>query len=318
MTPLPKNPGQNLEPRLWYPHYYSSLLRNVEKEKGRFNQQQIIPDIQSTVEKTTDADQRATLILLGCLQLGFNLGILLAKEQKPSTGAQRFAEQFSLHQAHKANLWRFQSNDARTLYKLFPKSTLLQKLFHSYIQYLQKEEVLRFLISEPKVSNAQLYQIINHSNRIASLLILLENQIHDKKGGAFFIEAHQDRYQQVFELKSVSVSSPGMFQLVFRKSYEWLKKYLPAVRTALKKLPLLDLYIEKEQTRLQAETDHHKMEQDRARLEKKKIALQESLFDEYVARLTEELPDSRLKEQLQNRLKESAQTLSEHGVKIPK
>jgi len=310
--------SEQLEPNLWYPHYYSSLLWTLTKEGGHLSQKKIIPDIQRHVEQVTDSEQRETLIVLGCLLLGFNLGVFLAKKQKQSKHKQ-FAENFSLYHAQQANLRRFDSRYVRSLYGVFQSGETVKELFQAHLYALQKEDVLHFLITETKLSNSQLYHIINHSNRLASLLILLNKQ-KDRTTGkeTFFIEAKQDRYQQIFELKSVNISSPGAFQLMFHKSYEWLKKYLPSVRTALKKLPLLDLHIEKEQARLAAETDQHQAEQAKARLEKKITELQEKIFDDYAARVTEQLADSHLKKQLQSRLKESARALSQHGVKIPK
>ena len=58
----------------------------------------------------------------------------------------------------------------------------------------------------------------------------------------------------MFRLSKITVASPGVFELVLKKTFEHLRHSLSALRKTFAAIPFLDMYMTREHARLESDT----------------------------------------------------------------
>lgn len=320
----------------WYPHAYSSVVREVERAKKTHIEVVVsedlrtvkqgyvtragtttifLPDVRTDVASTKTFLERRTHELVAMLVLGYELGSLYydpKKASSPLLTQDIFARYFSVRAAEFAELFVFDSEAARRVVKLFANRPWAWELYTQYRAHIQKQPLLRFAVNAGGLSHGQVYDVLRHAHRYCSLYLSL---VADEEKIFSFVSG---KHPQMLSLGRVSVSSPGFFSLTLRKTGSFLSRHLVLLRRSLKTLPFFDEYIRHEEAKLRAETAEFKARETAAKLRNDILKFQTKEWREYKKRLHMPNAIDRIenKEEVMNKLIESAEVLRKSQVNI--
>lgn len=280
-----------------------------------------VPNLRPALDACATLIERQTLTLLGALFFGYELGFMYHTKMGAGLvprARKKYAESFALDAAYEADLSVFDSRLAGKYFSLFPYPERVKHLFTEYRRTKMRELIVRFSIEQSGLTNAQLYSIINHANRLCSLLLMIAEYEKAPKSERMLVSLAAGRYHKVFDLERLSVASPGVLYLGVKRAYSVLKKYFPSLRRALSRLPYVDLYVEAEEQRLQADIEGHKVRREAAHLQRDVIRFQHERFVEWQKQLelSAKLKQMEGREEVMEKLLESAEFLQKSKVKI--